>query len=172
MQPSHTLTCELAWARLKRRCEPLSLPPCGQTPGSDPLIAPVPCWGQSYVTLPPTRVDPQTHPVGRTLGVYTCGPQSYVTLPPARVDPNVPRPQLGLAVREFTVRIAEEADLEDAPTRRVSAEVAAAMAPAQSRMVAATDHARHKHRARPKFGLSAAGGLNDFARCRARGKVT
>ena len=131
----------------------------GQTPGSDHL-------------LPPTRVDPQNHPVGRTLGVYTCGPQSYVTLPPARVDPNVPRPQLGLAVREFTVRMAEEADLEDAPTRRVSAEVAAAMAPAQSRMVAATDHARHKHRARPKFGLSAAGGLNDFARCRARGKVT
>jgi len=32
--------------------------PWGQTPGSDPLIASLPCWGQSYVTLGATRVDP------------------------------------------------------------------------------------------------------------------
>ena len=33
------------------------------------------CWGQSYVTLGSTRVDPQSPPDRVGLGVYTCGGQ-------------------------------------------------------------------------------------------------
>ena len=50
-------------------------------------LIPVPCWGQSYVTLGlHTRVDPNRFRAD--FGVYTCGRQSYVTLPPTRVDPH------------------------------------------------------------------------------------
>ena len=56
------------------------------------------CWGQSYVTLGSTRVDPQSPPDRVVLGVYTCGVQSYVTLGSTRVDPQSPPDRVGLGV--------------------------------------------------------------------------
>ena len=50
------------------------------------------CWGQSYVTLGSSRVDPQSPPDRVVLAVYTCGGQSYVTLGSTRVDPQSARP--------------------------------------------------------------------------------
>ena len=54
------------------------------------------CWGQSFVTLGSTRVDPQSPPDRVVLGVYTCGGQSYVTLGSTRVDPKVPPKSVGV----------------------------------------------------------------------------
>ena len=54
------------------------------------------CGRHSYVTLPPTRVDPKVRPTRVVLGVYTCGGQSYVTLESTRVVTKVRPKSVGI----------------------------------------------------------------------------
>ena len=168
------------WGAKLRNCGVHTCRPQRATPAT---VGAHTCQHQSYVTLPPAHVGTNGRRRG-TFGAHTCGPQSYVTLPrarlgaksfcpPAALRPKVARmPPSALARPQCEPRSpgihgahgrgSRSGGRTDSP--RVCGGSCGHGSCAEQDGRRNRPRAPQKHRARPKFGLSAAGGQNDFAR--------